>query len=303
MSSFIPKGSVQPARLHLAQPDPLDQLELDKLKISSFAIPPARSATTLLGLLAEPNAHESPTSTPKRPATSHGSPQKEEEGLSIADLKLDVAEGLKELLDEIDLAAEQVSEQAINFINNGDSVLILGSSETVNRFLTAAAAKKRKFTVYVLEAEANGVEYTHNMIRTGTKEGIEPSPDGQGPRPLASYGIKVVLLPDSHVFAIMKSITKVLIGPHAVFSNGGFLADTGSSAMALFAMNANVPVLALTGVYKLCPMHPTDTEALITYGGADVLPGDPSQWGDIEVIVPLCDYVEPEKVTLFITNL
>lgn len=75
---------------------------------------------------------------------------------------------------------------------------------------------------------------------------------------LASVGIKVTVINDCAVFALMARMNKVIIGTHAVMANGGLITFAGTHAVALAAKQHAVPVVVLAGLHKLCPMYPFD---------------------------------------------
>jgi len=66
-----------------------------------------------------------------------------------------------------------------------------------------------------------------------------------------------------------------------------------------------VPVVVVTPVYKLSPIYPFDFDSLIEHGNPSaVLSFSEGELLDkVEVENPLYDYVPPELVDLYITNL
>lgn len=228
----------------------------------------------------------------------------------IRAIKLDALEGIRELLDEIDQASEQVADQALTYINANDTVLVQGGSTTIYKFLHTAASKKRKFTVFVVDGSPNNSTSTRNQILTGSRH-ISPLTKSEGAdatqdrtfKPLAALGVNVVLIPDSAVFAIMSYVNKVLIAPHVVLSSGGLLATVGASSIAAAARAHKVPVLSLSGVYKLSPKDTFNPTLAQEIGDAGALGGSEDLWEGIEVVNPLWDYVKPEIIDLYITNM
>lgn len=59
---------------------------------------------------------------------------------------------------------------------------------------------------------------------------------------LASEDISVILAPDSHVFALMARVNKVILSCYAVYPDGALKAPTGSEATMLAAQHLSVPV-------------------------------------------------------------
>ena len=52
---------------------------------------------------------------------------------------------------------------------------------------------------------------------------------------------------------------KVLLPTHAVMADGGVLTPSGGHVIALAARELSVPVVCVTGLYKLCPACVTRT--------------------------------------------
>ncbi|KAK3714207.1 GCD complex subunit gcd7 [Vermiconidia calcicola] len=255
-------------------------------------------STSLLSFLEHPLGR-SPTATPSTPGTpSRKSTQDKQEKL---DIKAEVIDGIKELLDELEVVDTQIAESALEHIHSGETILTHGSSQTVQKFLTTAA-RKRKFTVVHAEGWPNDHEATHaTIVNGGGGTGIED----EKWKPLTSMGVTVILIPDTAIFALMSRINKVLISPHIVLANGSLLAAAGTSTIALAAQAHSVPVVVLAGVYKLSPVYPFDTQELIEYGDPSKVVGfEEGEFVEgVDVGNPVLDFVETETVGLFVTNL
>lgn len=224
------------------------------------------------------------------------------------DIKAEVIDGIKELLDELEVVDTQIAESALDHIHSNEIVLTHTSSQTVQKFLMTAA-RKRKFTVIHAEAYPNDHEATHATVVHGGKKASGEDDDAdfvdERWKPLTSLGVTVVVIPDSAVFALMSRINKVILAPHAVLANGSLLAGAGASTIAHAARAHRVPVVVLSGVYKLSPVFPFDTEDLIEYGDpGKVVPFEDAAFMEkVEVSNPVYDWVEAELVDLYITNL
>ena len=262
--------------------------------------------TSLFSILQHPQGR-SPGSTPsgtQSPATQPSTPRKgvileEKEKL---DIKAEVIDGIKELQDELDVVDTQIAESALDHIHSNEILLTHTSSQTVQKFLMTAA-RKRKFTLFHAEAYPNNHAATHATIVNGAQGEGEDSDERW--KPLTSLGITVILIPDSAVFALMSRINKVILAPHAVLANGSLLAAAGASTIALAAKTHHVPVVVLSGVYKLSPVYPFDTDELIEYGDpSKVVPFEDAEFTDkVDVFNPLYDWVDCDLVDLYITNL
>lgn len=111
-----------------------------------------------------------------------------------------------------------------------------------------------------------------------------------------------------------------LLPAHAVMANGGLVAPSGSHIVALAAQENSVPVVCISGLFKLCPMFPHDGEdtlndlvspaSVMEY--KDIMSGSSnSNYGDIdehkledvEFVNPVHDYIPPQLVKLYVTNI
>lgn len=239
----------------------------------------AQWTSGILGLLTEGGSDEhlnndmSPGSTPMTPP------------LSVShNLKPLLIEGIKELIEELEHIHPNIGVQSLEHIHSNEIILTLGKSRTVENFLKYAA-KTRRFQVIV--AETSPVYSGHEMAVS-----------------LASAGIETTLIPDAAIFAVMSRVNKVILGCHAVMANGGIIAACGSHIVANAAKHHSTPVVVCSGMYKLSPLYPYDTDVLNLMLGPD--PVYKYEDGDIiekvEVSNPYYDYVPPDLVNLFITN-
>ena len=279
---------------------------------ASYAGPPLATPTTSLLSFLEHPLGRSPAGTPptayspsikpmQKPLTADGKVEK-------LDLKAEVIDGIRELLDELEVVDTQIAESALDHIHSNETILTHTSSQTIQKFLMAAAHKRRHFTVVHAEAYPNDHEATHATILNGSKKtaGDDSAEAEERWKPLTDTGyVTVILIPDTAVFALMSRINKVLLAPHAVLANGSLIAAAGASTIALAAQAHKVPVVVLSGVYKLSPIYPFDVQELIQYGdpGKAVPYGDGEFLDKVDVVNPVYDFVEAESVDLYITNL
>lgn len=211
--------------------------------------------------------------------------------LSFSELKSTVMESIKEYIDEIEVSIHSISTQAIEHIHSNEVILTIGKSRTVEAFLKHAA-KTRKFHVIVVEGAPNFEG--HTLAKS-----------------LAQSGIETTVITDSAIFAIMSRVNKVIIGTHSILANGGLKATVGSNLVALAAKRHAVPLIVLAAMYKLSPLHYaacagkdatfgrlTSPQSVLDFGTAGS-----DQLCDVEIHSPMFDYVPPELVTLFISNI
>jgi len=203
------------------------------------------------------------------------------------DMKQAIIQQIKELIDEIHAISTNIAEQSLEHIHANEVILSHGISRTVVNFLRFAAGKGRKFEVVVADTAPrySGHELAHE---------------------LAGFGIQVTVIPDAAIFGVMSRVNKVIIGTHAVLANGGLCAPSGLHLVALAAKHHSVPVVVCTGLYKLCPLFPHDQDTFNQLRSPEeVVSADQMDVHDhnVRVINPEFDYVPPELVSLFITNL
>ena len=276
--------------------------------ISSYSSQ-APQVTSLFGIFQHPQAGSPAPASPigsqsPLPGTTKGGFSSSGAKEKI-DIKAEVIDGIKELLDELDVVDSQIAESALDHIHSNEVILVHTSSQTVQTFLVTAA-RKRRFTVVHAEAYPNNHLATHATILNGSRKGSGGDEDADERwKPLTEMGITVILIPDSAVFALMSRINKVILAPHTVLANGSLIAAAGASIIAQAAKVHHVPVVVLSGVYKLSPVYPFDAEEMIEYGDpARVIPYQDGEFMDkVDVVNPLYDWVDAELVDLYITNL
>lgn len=258
------------------------------------------------------------SATPSEDPTPTGFPSLEDIGVDAAalsrrittstrDMKSEICDGINEIIDELLQSDERIAGYAHEHIHSNEIILTHTSSRTVQQFLLKAAAK-RKFTVIVAESYPNDHEQTHGSVM-GVPAPYDDDEDDMGSeqfhKSLTAAGLTVVLITDASVFALMSRVNKVILATHAVIANGGLVAASGARIIAKAAHKHRTPVIVVSGVYKLSPQYPYEFESLIEYG-------DPTKIitfddGDLvekmEVENPLFDYVPPDLVDLYITNL
>jgi translation initiation factor eIF-2B subunit beta len=324
LSTFSPlkHALTEPMHMSLISENMSDSGELSRrppLLTSHTSYAPTSAAplvNSLFGLFSQPADTPSNTSTP----TGQMSPTGKSTLTAInlerlsdlsksqtnLDLKGEVMEGIRELQDELETSDKQIAEVALEHIHANEIILTHTASTTVQKFLLYAA-RKRKFTVVHCETYPHDHTATHGILLTGKKRETNPDDEGDDDKwkPLTEAGIPVYVIPDSHVFAIMSRVNKVILATHTVLANGGLVAAAGAHMIAKAAKEHQTPVVVLSGVYKLSPVYPFDIDELIEHGDAgSVVPYDDGEFVDkVDVENPLYDYVPADLVDLYITNL
>jgi translation initiation factor eIF-2B subunit beta len=88
-------------------------------------------------------------------------------------------------------------------------------------------------------------------------------------------------------------------------ANGGVLGTSGSLLLAMACKAHLVPLIIIGGIYKLTPKISFDQDTFndLKNPGSFFNPGEEDLIENIDVVVPGLDYISPENVTMYITNL
>jgi translation initiation factor eIF-2B subunit beta len=192
---------------------------------------------------------------------------------------------VENLIQELITHDQNISKQAINHIYHNEIILTYGFSKTVLVFLLEAKDSGRKFEVLV--GESAPLLTGHQMCKELTEKNIETT-----------------LITDSAVFALMSRVNKVVIGTRALMANGGLLTEAGHYSVCLAAQAHCVPVLVTCGLYKISPLYPFDQYTFNEFLSPWTI-ADRPRFHEVEYInysVPAFDYIPPELVSLYITD-
>ncbi|XP_029640043.1 translation initiation factor eIF-2B subunit beta isoform X1 [Octopus sinensis] len=207
--------------------------------------------------------------------------------LQVPDFQAIVIEAISEIKSELETCIPNIESQALEHIHAKEIIMTSGWSKSVEAFLKSAA-RKRKFQVMVTE----GAPFFHGQKMA---------------KSLAASNIETTLITDSAVFAMMSRVNKVIIGTHTVLANGGLKAVQGSHSIALAAKYHSVPLIVVAAMFKLSPQYlcSYDQDAFNRF----VSPNDVVKFSEsaivskVQICNPVFDYVPPELVTLFISNI
>eukprot|EP00759_Apiculatamorpha_spiralis_P058633 PhF_6_TR9249/c0_g1_i2/m.14635/K03754/EIF2B2; translation initiation factor eIF-2B subunit beta len=227
-------------------------------------------------------------------------PLGEEKSMKWGSLKTAALRALTEYIEQFSNTQAALCKQAEQHIREGEMLLTYGHSSTIESFLKAAA-QKRKFTVIIAQSSPSSAGVT---LAKALKESDEKK------------NVQVRLVSDASIFAVMPDVGKVIIGTQLVLANGGILAEAGAHMVSIAAKHYNVPVLAIAASEKFCPYFPVDRCCSAVVKLMDVGDHPWSNEGNphgvvqfaeagrlgVHVVSAVSDYVDPELVTLFITN-
>uniref|UniRef100_A0A3B5L888 Translation initiation factor eIF2B subunit beta n=1 Tax=Xiphophorus couchianus TaxID=32473 RepID=A0A3B5L888_9TELE len=194
----------------------------------------------------------------------------------FAPLKANVIEAINELLTELEGTTDNISMQALEHIHSNEVIMTIGRSRTVEAFLRDAA-RKRKF--HVIVAECAPFCQGHEMATNLSKAGIETT-----------------VIADAAIFAVMSRVNKVIIGTQTVLANGGLRAVNGTHTLALAAKHHSTPLIVCAPMFKLSPQSSLSLKVHPHQFTLQIL-------SKVNVHCPVFDYVPPELITLFISNI
>ncbi|KAH0798330.1 Translation initiation factor eIF-2B subunit beta [Histomonas meleagridis] len=183
-------------------------------------------------------------------------------------LKVDLLDSIDRMLDEIPLLSKCIAKYSMSIIHDGDIIMTVGTSASVEAFFERAVVKGRKFHVILPEHA--------------------PSYDGiTMAKRLRNKNINCITIPDSAVFALMPRITTVICPVRAVFADGTLLTTNLVKAVALAAKYYSKPFVVLYWKCKLADRFKKPKESF-TYLASpnDVVPQDDTISQTVGIINP-----------------
>ncbi|KAF3760653.1 hypothetical protein M406DRAFT_108186 [Cryphonectria parasitica EP155] len=230
--------------------------------------------------------------TPFGRGSGASTPMSHSQVANISALRSEVIEGIEELKDEIVSGDEQISSYAEVQIHPGSFVLVYRPNATVEKFLLAAA-KRRKFTVLIAGVGPSRATTTNHQA----------APYASLRKQLHKFGVQSIVMAGTGVMAYMPKVNVVVLNSQAVTANGAVLADGGAAVAARAAHEYNKTVIVLGAVYKLCPEDEPDLDVLVDLGNPQSLMSYHGQMVEVDVSAMSSEYISPELVDLYISNL
>ncbi|XP_074605588.1 eukaryotic translation initiation factor 2B subunit beta [Brevipalpus obovatus] len=205
----------------------------------------------------------------------------------LPDLRENLIDYLNELDSELEASPENIASKSVEQIHDGQVILTIGNSKSVELFLKYANRKVKRMKVIVAES---GLHFPGHELAIK----------------LAESGIDTTLIPDSAIFAVMSKVNRVIIGTHSVMANGGLKSISGSYTLSLAAKHYSVPLTVCTPIFKICPYYPISHDQ-VAFNKLDsphhVYPYERSPFfNEVDIANPLFDYVPPELINGFVTN-
>ncbi|VTJ62476.1 translation initiation factor eIF-2B subunit beta isoform X4 [Marmota monax] len=186
--------------------------------------------------------------------------------------------------------------------------------ESLHKLLTSGGLSE-DFSVHYAQLQSNIIEAINELLveLEGTTENIaaqalEHIHSNEGHEMavnLSKAGIETTVMTDAAIFAVMSRVNKVIIGTKTILANGALRAVAGTHTLALAAKHHFTPLIVCAPMFKLSPQFPNEEDSFHKFvAPEEVLPfteGDILE--KVSVHCPVFDYVPPELITLFISNI
>jgi translation initiation factor eIF-2B subunit delta len=218
--------------------------------------------------------------------------------ISKVDIKLPDSEAKKDLCDAIDVFvrervtyADQVIAQttADKIIKDGDVVVTYAKSSVVQKALINAHEQGKRFKVIVVDSR--------------------PLHEGRHlAEALVGLGMDVKYCLINGLTHNIRDATKVLLGAHAMMSNGRLFSRIGASLVAMEAKDAHKPVIVLCETIKFTERVALDSIVHNEIAPAHelVIPGGSlEEWKDmkkLQLCNPMYDVTPPEFIEMIMTE-
>uniref|UniRef100_A0A1B6EQT6 Translation initiation factor eIF2B subunit delta n=1 Tax=Cuerna arida TaxID=1464854 RepID=A0A1B6EQT6_9HEMI len=186
--------------------------------------------------------------------------------------------------EQIDKAGEAICIAVYNKIEDGDVILTYGCSSLVYKILVESHQNGTKFRVVVVD----GLPW---------REGREML------RRLVDRGLSCSYVLITGASFIMGEASKVLLGAHALLTNGYVMSRAGSSQMALLARAYNIPVLVCCETHKFCERVQTDAFLFNELGEVSCDSVKDKERGRLTPLSIAYDITPPDLVSAVVTEL
>ncbi|PMD59260.1 IF-2B-domain-containing protein [Hyaloscypha bicolor E] len=217
--------------------------------------------------------------------------------VSKVDVSVPDAEAKKGLCDAIDVfirervtfADQVIARSAADKIKNGDVIMTYAKSSIVQRALVTAHEEGKKFRVIIVDSRPlhEGKHLAAALVKIG-------------------MDVKYCLI--NGLSHNIQDVTKVLLGAHAMMSNGRLFSRIGTALVAMEANEADKPVIVLCETIKFTERVALDSIVHNEIAPSDelVIPGGPLEnWGDIKKLQlcnPMYDVTPADYIQMIVTE-
>lgn len=170
------------------------------------------------------------------------------------------------LQERVTFADKFIARQAAEKIKDGDVIMTYAKSSVVQRALLRAFSKGKRFKVIVVDSRP-----LHEGKHLATS--------------LVNLGMDVQYCLLNGLSHVIQDVTKVLLGAHAMMSNGRLFARVGTAIVAMEASEADKPVIVLCEIVKFTERVALDSIVHNEIAPADelVIPGGAlTNWEDMK---------------------
>ncbi|GAA5796793.1 hypothetical protein EDC94DRAFT_618106 [Helicostylum pulchrum] len=154
--------------------------------------------------------------------------------------------------ERITMADQLIVQNGLQKIQDGDVILTYAKSSVVESLLLETKKKGIDFKVIVVDSRPL-FEGKH-LLRRLVAAGVD-----------CSYHLL------SSIYVALKSVTKVIMGAHALLNNGAVYSRIGSSMVAMAASDKQIPVMICCETYKFVNRTQVDSFVLNELGNPDDL--------------------------------
>ncbi|KAI7871180.1 hypothetical protein BDF14DRAFT_1873547 [Spinellus fusiger] len=154
--------------------------------------------------------------------------------------------------DRITLADQLIVQNGLQKIQDGDIILTYSKSSVVESLLLETKRKGIDFKVIVVDSRP--LFEGKQLLKRLSKAGID-----------CSYYLL------SSVYVALKSVTKVVMGAHALLNNGAIYSRIGSAMVAMAASDRQIPVMICCETYKFVNRTQVDSLVMNEIGNPDDL--------------------------------
>lgn len=149
--------------------------------------------------------------------------------------------------EKIDLSDQVIVKNASKHIVNGSTILTFGHSQVLELlFKHCAIDEDKKFNLIIVDSRPlfEGRKLLNNLVNTNYEPTEEELKNGHVPIPITQTNIKITYVLISSVSSsTLEDVDCVLLGAHAMLSNGRLYSRVGTALIAMMAHTRNIPVL------------------------------------------------------------
>jgi translation initiation factor eIF-2B subunit delta len=146
-------------------------------------------------------------------------------------------------------------------IQNGDVILTYAKSSVVEALLLEAKRSGYEFRVVVVDSRPTFEGKVHDnqiildLFYSHLRQGKHLL------RRLVSAGIDCTYVLLSSIYVVLKDVTKVILGAHALLNNGAVYSRIGTAMVAMAASDKQIPVMVCCETYKF--VNRTQVDSLV----------------------------------------